>query len=71
MSEEIEQNLLLDMKILDGFEMTIKHNDIDEECREVCGLVKGGLSGQPMIFCFKCDKMLGDEEITIKLRDKS
>lgn len=64
---EIQQDLLLDIKILDKFEMTIKH----EECEEVCGLVKGGLTGQPRIFCFKCDTMVDDGEITIELGDKS
>jgi hypothetical protein len=64
---KIEQNLLLDIKILDRFEMTIKH----KECEEVCGLVKGGLTGRPRIFCFKCDTMVDDEVITIELGDKS
>lgn len=67
----IEQHLLMDMKILDEFKMTLKHNNEygDKECGEVCGLVKGGLTGQPRLFCFKCDRQLDDSEITIQLSE--
>jgi len=45
----------------DRFAVTIRH----KECGDVIGLVKGGLSKSPRMYCNSCDEMLGSDQVNI------
>jgi len=64
MIEQTEYNLL----------ENIPHNQFKisilcKECNRPCGLVKGGLTGRPRLFCFNEEEIKDTDEVEIEVSE--
>ena len=63
---KIDKNLLENLS-QGRFQISI----LCRECNQPCGLVQGGLSGSPRIYCFNEEEMKDEDELKIEITELS